>query len=38
MKESEKEPTIEEVAQKIGIKAENIVLALDAIQKSGFII
>ena len=32
MKESEKEPTIEEVAQKIGIKAENIVLALDAIQ------
>ena len=32
MKESEKEPTIEEVAQKLGIKAENIVLALDAIQ------
>ena len=32
MKESEKEPTIEEVAQTIGIKAENIVLALDAIQ------
>ena len=32
MKESEKEPTIEEVAQKIGIKAENIVLALDVIQ------
>ena len=32
MKESEKEPTIEAVAQKIGIKAENIVLALDAIQ------
>ena len=35
MKESEKEPTIEEVAQKIGIKAENIVLALDAIQNPG---
>lgn len=32
MKESEKEPTIEEIAQKIGVKAENIVLALDAIQ------
>lgn len=32
MKESDKEPTLEEIARKIGVKTESIVIALDAIQ------
>ena len=32
MKEKEKEPTIEEVAKEVGVKKEDIVMSLDAIQ------
>ncbi len=32
MKESDKEPTVEEIAERIGSTKENVVLALDAIQ------
>ena len=32
MKETDKEPTVEEIAKKIDVPAENIVIALDAIQ------
>lgn len=32
MKQSEKEPTIQEVAEKIGVKCEEVVYAMDAVQ------